>query len=93
MGILIKGMEMPKDRPAWIAIFPSGDVYLMDQKWKDVKAVTIPAPHGNLIDRSKIGLTDFEIAMFDGDFRQALIAYIDKVESAPAVVEAEGDEE
>lgn len=52
--------------------------------------VELPFNHGPLIDRSKIGLTNFEILMCNGDYKESLIAYIGKVESAEVVIEAEG---
>ena len=37
------------------------------------------------IDRSKLGLTDFEIVMCDGDYKEALKMLLDKIEKAPSV--------
>lgn len=36
------------------------------------------------IEREKIGLTDFEIAMCSGDYKEGLKMLLDKIESIPA---------
>ena len=36
------------------------------------------------IERDKIGLTDFEIAMCNGDYKEALKMLLEKIESIPA---------
>ncbi len=36
------------------------------------------------IERGKIGLTDFEIAMCNGDYKKGLKMLLDKIESIPA---------
>lgn len=38
-----------------------------------------------LIDAEKLGLTDFEIAMCDGDYKEALKMVLGKIEDAPTV--------
>ena len=38
-----------------------------------------------LIDAEKLGLTDFEIVMCDGDYKEALKMLIEKIENAPTV--------
>ena len=91
MSILIKGMTMPEtclDCPLHCSV-PFED---RDDSRRAISCplVEIPAPHGELIDRSKIGLTNFERFMFAGDFRESFLAYIDKVECAPTIIEAEG---
>lgn len=53
--ILIRGMEMPKDRPLIIKISPDGTVYMSQGIYGIghgvATAVPIP-PHGDLIDRN-----------------------------------------
>lgn len=41
-----------------------------------------------LIDSEKLGLTDFEIVMCDGDYKEALKMVLGKIEDAP-IVDAE----
>ena len=36
------------------------------------------------IEREKVGLTDFEIAMCNGDYKEGLKILLDKIESIPA---------
>lgn len=38
-----------------------------------------------LIDANKLGLTDFEIFMCDGDYKEALKLVLSKIDNAPAV--------
>ena len=47
----------------------------------------LPKGHGRLIDADKIGLTNFECFMCNGDYKEALKMYIEKVEKAPTVLE------
>ena len=50
--------------------------------------MTLNEPHGDLIDRSKLGLTDFEIIMCNGDYKEALKMLLQKIEDAPAIIKA-----
>ena len=43
------------------------------------------AKHGRLIDADFLGLTDMEIIMCDGDYKEALKMLIDKIEHAPTI--------
>ena len=66
--ILIKGMEMPKDKPLNLSIYPNGEVVLFCIQGRDVYdnecnygdykhkkiAVEIPEPHGRLGDLDKM---------------------------------------
>ena len=45
--------------------------------------------HGRLIDADKLGLTDFEIVMCDGDYKEGLKMLCEKIENAPTILEAE----
>ena len=40
---------------------------------------------GRMIDVDKLGLTDFEIVMCSGDYKEALKMLIEKIENAPTV--------
>lgn len=51
-----------------------------------VNGRVLPKGHGDLIDRSKITMSNFECVMCNGDFKEGLRMYIDKVEQADAVV-------
>lgn len=57
MSILIKGMEMPKDRPQLLWVYPNGKALIVQSDvdpWKDLQAVPIPTPHGRLIDANEL---------------------------------------
>lgn len=98
MSILIQG-KMPTNgeviviEPNGQAILYAGDyvVFIDDPRrvYKTIyKTIKLP-PHGDLIDRSKIGLTDFEIVMCHGDFKQGLKRLSEKIENAPTIIPAE----
>lgn len=38
-----------------------------------------------LIDANKLGLTDFEILMCDGDYKEALKSLLSKIDNAPTI--------
>lgn len=98
MGIYIKGVEMPGliHGPITIRIYPTGKCINMGSLWPrdSMPGVTaIPVPeHGDLIERSAVCLTDFEIAMCGGDYKEGMKMLLEKVEAAPAVIPASGEE-
>lgn len=53
------------------------------------KGIVLPKNHGRLIDADKIGLTNFEIFMCDGDYKEALKMILEKINNAPTVIAAE----
>ena len=66
MSILIKGMEMPKDKSAKIIIRTNGNAWLMSDGGKWLEVVEIPTSHGRLIDADALkhelmvsGITDY----------------------------------
>lgn len=99
MGILINGMEMPKDKAVAVVIHPDGTAYTAEmvagvctEYLADCIAVTVP-PHGRLIDADDFikrmeGLV--HRAEADGyDFGAAwYTAFIRHIELAPTVIEA-----
>lgn len=102
MSILIKGMEMPKNCiggcPCYndeldICNVTSQRIDLEDwHKRKDnCPLIEIP-PHGDLIDRSKLAWTPIDIT--DLPFGECLPVYLkEDVDSAPVVVESEGEDD
>ena len=44
-----------------------------------------------LIDADAIGLTDMEIIMCDGDYKEALKMLIDKIDNSPTIEPKTGD--
>lgn len=57
------------------------------------KGIPLPKGHGDLIDINKIGLTDFECFLCNGDYKEALKMLDDKIKNAPIIIEAESEEE
>ena len=49
----------------------------------------LPERHGRLVDADKLGLTDFEIIMCDGDYKEGLKMLCEKIENAPTILDAE----
>ena len=94
MGLYVKGMEMPKDG-CWktVRIYPDGTCAVPNWQGdctliKGAQAISVP-PHGDLIEREAICLTDFEIAMCNGDYKELVKMLLEKIESAPTIVPAE----
>lgn len=49
----------------------------------------IPVPeHGRLIDADKIGLTDFEIIMCGGSYKESMKMILEKIVNAPTIIPA-----
>lgn len=56
MGVYIKGMELPKDRPQLLWVYPNGKALTVQSDvdpWKELQAVPVP-PHGALIDKGAL---------------------------------------
>ena len=92
-GVYIKGMEMPKDRPQLLWVYPNGKALTVQSDvdpWKELQAVPIPE-HGRVIDADKIGLTNFEIILCQkgNPFKNALEMLLKKIENAPTIIPAE----
>jgi hypothetical protein len=105
MGIYIRGMQMPKscaDCPIcydqmecpisglrfWRGRPESKEFNFTDERHPDCPLSPDP-PHGDLIERKAVYLTDFEIAMCNGDYKEGMKMLLDKIESAPTIIPAE----
>lgn len=94
MGVYIKGMEMPKERPQLLWIYPDGKVITVksDVDPEDnFNAVPVP-PHGRLVDAEK--LTE-EMRLFIKEnmlSRDDARELIETIAEAPTIIEAEGEE-
>lgn len=94
MSMLIPG-KMPTNgeviviRPNGQAtLYARGDVAFIDDPKRIYKIIELQ-PHGDLIDRSKIRFTDFEIVMCDGDFKKGLKMLAEKIENAIPIIQEE----
>lgn len=89
MGVYIKGIEMPKSCAGCFA-----NCILRQYSWSfyrrpdNCPLVPVP-PHGDLIERKAIGLTDFEIAMCNGNYKEGMKMLLEKIESTPTIISAE----
>ena len=104
MSVVIRGMKMPKSCDECPCYYETegawrnecevlGKEYIADDyrpEWCPL--VELPAQHGRLIDSSAIGLTDFEIVMCNGNYKEALTMLLEKIERAPTIIEAEVSE-
>lgn len=98
MSVYIKNMEMPKNcrfcklvqtDDGYVCSI-TGDAYSWGLDGPPSDCPLIPVPdHGDLIDRNKIGLTDFEIVMCDGNYKEALQMLLSKIEMMPSVLDAD----
>lgn len=99
--ILIKGMEMPKDRSLWLLIKPDGTVFKIKDNDKlglpkEGTAVFLPEKHGRLGDLD--ALTQKLDALADTDrgrvvtttWANAMVEFGEMVYNAPTIIEAEG---
>lgn len=93
MSVYIEGMEMPKNGSCiQIVIDDDGKVYPSVEKCilkmdSIAKAVSVP-PHGRLINADALGITDFEIVMCNGDYKELAKMILEKIENAPTVIPA-----
>lgn len=93
MSLLIKNFDMPKScmdcliETDWgeCGYYAFQHIPLCDTPAKgrrdDCPLIEIPND-SKLIDANKIGLTDFEIIMCDGDYKQALQIILNQIENA-----------
>ena len=96
-GIYIPGMEMPTDcifcplfQGEWQMCSLTERGTQIKGRAKDCPLIPVPV-HGRLIDADKLTLTDIDIALCE-DYKSLLSLYINKVESAQTVIEAEVSE-
>lgn len=101
MSILIKDMEMPEscfECPfmfarrycrADLTLNPyQGEYAELTGRLVGCPLVYIP-PHGDLIEREAVNLSDFEIVLCDGDYKEGLKMLLEKAASAPTIIPAE----
>lgn len=106
MSILIKGIEMPKrcngcafnligHCMAYKGLYVERKNLEYNSKPEWCPLVPVP-PHGDLIDRNAITMTDFEIATCVLDrvnpYKNGFEYLLKKFEDAPTIIEAEGEE-
>ena len=85
MGLFIKGMEMPKSGEKIIILTSSG--YIEDvsgQVIEGVEAISVPTPHGCLIDADEL-LTDANKLRYG----KGWLITVENIEAAPTIIEAE----
>jgi hypothetical protein len=90
MSVLIKGIEMPKDKAASLIICSSGVVYYDNLEFAG-QAVRVP-PHGRLIDAHALhtaGYEVFEKYADKPDAREALKEIEKLIIGAPTVIAVE----
>ena len=106
MGVYID-MEMPKEGFVEILVRADGTVQQTGQSYRIdgadyytpyvgemptiYKAVPVP-PHGDLVDADTLGMTDFEIVMCNGDYKELAKMILEKIENAPTVIPASEEE-
>ena len=94
MSILITGMEMPTNTYLALNIYPDGRV-ATNLDANCATAISVPTPHGDLIEKSKVLDIVFEWCPDDdgsvgkdGDLREML----DENEALPTIIPAEEGE-
>lgn len=88
MGVYIKGMEMPKDRPQLLWVYPNGKALTVQSDvdpWKELQAVPV-SPHGRLIDAN--ALKEFAYKRQEETGIAACLDVLD-ISLAPTIIPAE----
>ena len=100
MSILIKGIEMPKDRPVRIDLYPNGKALLFTtaSEWVTEHTVIELPPHGRIIDADAVYKRLQKQAMtfwgISGDPRYTItLEIMDAIRFAPTIIEAEEAEQ
>ena len=91
MSILIKGIKIPKDGEAIVLVISNENGKMLAEVDEYCGAVyeCVPVPpHGDLIERKAVCLTDFEIVMCNGDYKEGMKMLLEKIESAPTIIPA-----
>ena len=92
MSILIKGMEMPQGNSIiHVLIYADGTVYTGHVNDSRYSAVSVPTPHGRLIDADAL-MTEVMDRDLDHLQRDDWKEVIQIMEDAPTIIEAEGSD-
>ena len=87
MSILIKGMEMPQGNSTInVLIYADGTVYTGHVNDSRCSAVSVPTPHGDLVDRKYL------ISEYDRQHKGPAGGARRIIEDTPTIIEAEGSE-
>ena len=93
MSVLIKGMEMPQGNSTInVLIYADGTVYTGHVNDSRYSAVSVPTPHGDLVDRNEL-MTDVIDSDLDHLQRDDWEEVIQIVQDAPTIIEAEEEED
>ena len=93
--ILIRGMEMPREKSLWLCIKTDGTVCNIKPGGIGTAhavgtAVSLPAGHGRLIDADALLLDVCEVCEVFGDGFTISGFSREQIENAPTIIEAEG---
>lgn len=99
--VYIQGMKMPTSCSVCWALDDYGDYprcriteeqrgynFPIRQKRMDNCPLVLISKHGDLIERKAICLTDFEIAICNGDYKDGMKMLLEKIKSAPTIIPA-----
>ena len=91
MSLVLKGINLPEGDTAEviIRIQPNGEVRDSHGILLDAEAKQISTPHGRLIDERKVLLTNLEIFICKGSYKDALKLICEKLDDAPTILESE----
>ena len=91
MSILIKGMEMPQGNSTInVLIYADGTVYTGHVNDSRYSAVSVPTPHGRLIDADVLIEAMMQIIGEQASYKAW--ALLDTARKQPTIIEAEGSE-
>lgn len=95
MSVLIEGMDLPKDRPQLLWIYPNGKALTVQSDvdpWNELQAVPVPEPHGRLGDLDKLN-EEVRLLIKENMFsRDDARDLMETIADAPTVIPASGTE-
>ena len=92
MSILIKGIDLPKDREfILLKVFPDGKTRI-GLSTNYTQAIQIDRPHGRIIDESNWTTHEVLEPMGNGQYEEVEVAYKGDIDNAPTILEAEEEE-
>lgn len=93
MSVVIRGMEMPKDRGVFVCVLPDGTAIIQGDKLVQTSAVEVE-PHGRLIDADELAkeiqsLQKYRFSIEDPEIFVSRRAVMQAISDNPTVIEVE----
>ncbi len=96
MSIILKGIDMPKEKDEALLLLILGDGTVAEkigsdryEEMTDTQAIQIPKPHGRIIDESEWVSHKVLEPMGNGQYEEVEVVYKGDIYNAPTILEAE----